>query len=84
MTGHILWQGRTVPFRPGEPLASALLRAGVTVLGAGPAGQPRAVFCGIGQCQGCLVRVEGRLREACLTPCREGLLVAPDDGVHHG
>ena len=78
----ILWQGRPIPFHPGESLASALIRAGVTALGQAPTGQPRAVFCGIGQCQGCLVRVGGRLVEACLTPCRNGMDVFPEDGEH--
>lgn len=78
----ILWQGRPIPFQPGESLASALIRAGVLILGQAPTGQPRAVFCGIGQCQGCLVRVGGRLVEACLTPCRTGMDVFPEDGEH--
>jgi len=76
--GHILWNGAPLAFRAGETVASALTRAGVLVLGHAPQGQPRAVFCGIGQCQGCLVRADGRLTEACLLPCREGLAVASD------
>lgn len=74
----ILWQGTPVPFREGETVATALLRAGVASFGPAPAGQLRAVFCGIGQCQGCLVQIGGRLTEACLTPCRGGLEVAPE------
>lgn len=68
MSGVILWQGRPVPFRDDERVASALMRAGISDLG---------VFCGIGQCQGCLVRVDGRLTEACLARCRDGLQVQP-------
>ena len=79
----ILWQGRPIPFRDGETIASALIRAGVTALGTAPTGQIRAVFCGIGQCQGCIVVVDGRPREACLTPCRDGLAVFPEDGGAH-
>lgn len=82
--GHILWQGRPVPFRPGESIGSALIRAGVVSFGQAVTGQPRAIFCGIGQCQGCLVQIEGVLREACLAPCRDGLAVLPEDGGHHG
>jgi hypothetical protein len=83
MTGHILWQGSPVPFRPGETIGSALLRAGVVAFGRAATGQPRALFCGIGQCQGCLIRVDDLPREACLTPCRDGLAVQPETGVRH-
>lgn len=81
---QILWQGRPVAFRPGETVASALIRAGIVVWGTGHAGQARAVFCGIGQCQGCLIRADGRLTEACLTPCRAGMELSPETGGDHG
>lgn len=71
--GHIHVDGRAVPFRAGESVASALIRAGWRDLGPGATGLPRAVFCGIGQCQGCLVRQAGRWVESCLLPCVDGL-----------
>lgn len=77
MSQTIRWQEQTVPFRAGESLASALARAGIRALGPRPTGGAQAVFCGIGQCQGCLVLVNGRPVEACLTPCRDGLQVRP-------
>ena len=80
MSGTIFWAGRPVPFRPGETVASALLRAGIAVFGRAATGQPRAVFCGIGLCQGCLIRAEGRLTEACLLPARDGLRLLPEGG----
>ena len=83
MTGHILWNGRAIAFWPGETIGTALLRAGVRDLGQTRTGQSRALFCGIGQCQGCLVRVAGRVSEACLTPCRDGVPVQPDCGAGH-
>jgi len=58
----------------GENLAAALLAAGVRRLGEGP-GSPRAAFCMMGSCQQCLVRVDGRLVQACLTPVRAGMVV---------
>lgn len=80
--GHILWAGRAVGFAPGESVASALMRARVLRFADGPA---RGVFCGIGQCQNCLVQVDGRTVEACLTPCRDGMAVLPGiGGVLHG
>ncbi len=81
MSGHILWQGARIGFRPGETVAIALLRAGVTGYGRSATGQSRGLFCGIGQCQGCLVRADGRRAEACLLPCRDGLAVDPEHGA---
>jgi len=68
MSGAFDWKGAAVPFRAGETVASALMRSGVRDFGP---------FCGIGQCQGCLVRVDGRVTEACLALCRAGALVQP-------
>lgn len=78
MTERILWQGRMVPFRDGDTVAAALTRAGIADFGAGSRGQRRGVFCGIGQCQGCLVSVDGCVTEACLMPCAPGLSVTPE------
>jgi sarcosine oxidase subunit alpha len=58
----------------GESLAAALLAAGLRRLGEGP-GSPRAAFCMMGTCQQCLVRVDGRLAQACITPVRAGMVV---------
>ncbi|WP_353475960.1 FAD-dependent oxidoreductase (plasmid) [Salipiger sp. H15] len=69
MSGDIFyWRGQPLPFAPGESVAHALGRAGIAEFGPGPTGTARAVFCGIGQCQMCLVEVAGRSAEACLTP----------------
>lgn len=73
--GHILCDGRPVPFRPGESVASALIGFGIRDLGGGHTGLRRAVFCGIGQCQGCLVLYAGRWVESCLLPCADGLVI---------
>lgn len=83
MTGHILWNGQKVAFRAGENLASALSRTGMIDLGRAATGQSRALFCGIGQCQNCLVRVGGRLTESCLLICQDGLIAVSDDGGRH-
>lgn len=78
----ILWQGRAIPFQAGEAVGSALARAGVTDFGAKATGGRHALFCGIGQCQNCLVRIEGRVIEACLAPCRDGLIVDAMEADH--
>jgi aerobic-type carbon monoxide dehydrogenase small subunit (CoxS/CutS family) len=70
MTGTIFWQGRPVPFTAGESVASALGRAGIRGFG---------LFCGIGQCQGCLVEIDGRTAEACLSRCHDGAAICPPE-----
>jgi predicted molibdopterin-dependent oxidoreductase YjgC len=70
------FEGRALRAPVGESLAAALMAAGVRRLGEGP-GSARAAFCMMGTCQQCLVRVEGRLVQACLTPVRVGLRVGP-------
>nr|WP_321524990.1 2Fe-2S iron-sulfur cluster-binding protein [uncultured Cohaesibacter sp.] len=68
MSNFILWDGLPVAFNPGESISDALRRHGL--FAAAP------IFCGIGQCQNCLVLIEGRgVREACLSKCEPGLKV---------
>jgi predicted molibdopterin-dependent oxidoreductase YjgC len=69
-----VYEGQALRAPVGESLAAALMAAGVRRLGEGP-GSPRAAFCMMGTCQQCLVRVDGRLVQACLTPVRAGLVV---------
>lgn len=70
------WEGRTLRAPDGENLAAALLAAGVRRLGEGP-GAARAAVCMMGVCQQCLVRVDGRLAQACLVTVRAGLKARP-------
>jgi predicted molibdopterin-dependent oxidoreductase YjgC len=76
MTGEcFFWMGQRIPFRAGETIAAALEAAGILSFGPGLAGGPTRYFCGIGACQSCLVRIDGRVREACLTPAYSGAQV---------
>lgn len=81
MTEHyITWSGRKIPFAPGEMLAFTLVRSGARAdgLGKSSTGQQYGLFCGIGACQGCLVRIAGRgVVESCLTPSADGMSVEP-------
>lgn len=79
MTGVFHWNGRAIAFLSGETVASALSRAGIFDLGPTATGGRAAIFCGVGQCQGCLVEIGGRMTEACLLPARTGM--AFHDGV---
>ena len=70
----IIWNGKRIGFVPGDTIAIALSRAGISFFGTRPAAQPAAVFCGIGQCQNCLVTLPAKgVVEACLVPCQDGL-----------
>lgn len=70
--------GRDIPAHPGESIAAALIAAGHWRFGEGedPA-RPRTTFCMMGVCQQCLLRVDGRLVQACLTPVAAGQVVTP-------
>lgn len=84
MRGQMRWNGKVLPFTPGETLAQALLRAGHLDFGFGPHGRVNSMFCGIGQCQNCIVAIDGiGPREACLTLCQDGLVANPM-GVRRG
>mgnify|MGYP000861768715 CR=1 FL=1 len=57
-------------------VAAALAHAGLTHSRRSLSGQPRAAFCGMGQCQECRVRIDGIAhRLACMTPAREGMTI---------
>ncbi len=73
----ILVDGRALPARAGEPIATALVSAGRPLLArSAKYHRPRGPFCLAGSCHSCLVRVDGlpNLR-ACQTPCADGLVV---------
>jgi sarcosine oxidase, subunit alpha len=58
---RFLFEGRTREAPPGVPLARSLTSGGTTVLQRSIRyHRPRAPFCGVGYCTGCLVRVNGR------------------------
>jgi D-hydroxyproline dehydrogenase subunit gamma len=68
--------GATIEARAGEMLAATLMAAGIVGLRRSPhAGTPRGAFCLMGVCQECLVRVNDRQRQACLTVVADGMKV---------
>lgn len=78
-TVEFRFDGRPVPGHLGEPVAAALLAAGIRTLRRHEAhGDPRGLFCGIGHCYECQVTVNGQPGvRACLTPVQAGLRVTP-------
>jgi sarcosine oxidase subunit alpha len=78
----ILFEGKEVPAYEGEPLAVALLAAGVQVFSrSSKYHRPRGPFCLLGQCSSCLMRVDGEPNiRTCQIPCRDGLRVERQAG----
>ncbi|MCA3280522.1 MAG: (2Fe-2S)-binding protein [Roseomonas sp.] len=71
-------EGVPVMAHPGESLAAVLIAAGHWRFGEGEdSTRPRTAFCMMGVCQQCLLRVDGRLVQACLTPIVAGQAVTP-------
>ncbi|MGK7869082.1 (2Fe-2S)-binding protein [Falsiroseomonas sp. E2-1-a20] len=70
------FDGQALMAPAGEALAVALLASGIRRLGEGlDSARPRVALCLMGVCQQCLVRVDGRLVQACITPVQEGIAV---------
>lgn len=70
------FEGVRVTAHEGESLGAALLAAGIRTLRVSRRGEPRGLYCAIGQCLECRVVVEGTgMRRACLTPVEAGMVV---------
>jgi D-hydroxyproline dehydrogenase subunit gamma len=73
---NIVVDGFSLTAYAGENLAAALMASGVLRLRHSPrSAGPRGAFCLIGVCQECVVQVNGALRQACLVPIEQGLVV---------
>lgn len=71
------FDGRAVAAFEGETLGAALHAAGERVLMRSiKYHRPRGLFCNVGKCANCLVRVDGTPNvRACVTPVRDGMVV---------
>ncbi|MDR6888506.1 MULTISPECIES: (2Fe-2S)-binding protein [Variovorax] len=68
--------GGVVRVKAGSSVAAALrVAGGMGIARSSVSGQARAPFCGMGVCQECRVRVDGRRMLACQTVCAEGMQV---------
>jgi predicted molibdopterin-dependent oxidoreductase YjgC len=69
--------GETTVAVPGESLASALLASGRRAFRRTERrGEVRGPYCNMGVCFECVIEVDGRLVQACMTPVRAGMQVA--------
>ena len=75
--------GRTVDAHEGESVAAVLQAEGSTALRrSARLAEPRGLFCGMGVCFECVVRVNGRPNvRACMTPVEGGMRVETADGA---
>lgn len=78
--------GEEIRARQGDTIAAALLAAGKRVCrDTRRTGEPRGIFCGIGQCTDCLMEVDGTPNvRTCVTRVREGMVVARQIGWGSG
>ncbi len=71
------FDGTTVKAYKGETVAMALYRSGIDIFSKSPKQhRPRGMFCAIGKCSSCMMRVNGipNIR-TCILPIREGMIV---------
>ncbi|MBU0584424.1 MAG: (2Fe-2S)-binding protein [Alphaproteobacteria bacterium] len=66
--------GEQVRTARGTTLAS-LLHARNAALRTSPAGRPRGLYCGMGVCFECMVRVDGETVRSCVTQVRDDMRV---------
>ncbi|HLN78945.1 MAG TPA: (2Fe-2S)-binding protein [Nocardioidaceae bacterium] len=80
------FDGRPMPFRPGQSVGAALTAAGIRSWRTTRVdGRPRGLFCGIGVCFDCLIVIDGRPNErACLVVAKRGMVVETQEGTGHG
>lgn len=71
--------GKPFSAQKGDTIASALLANGIKVFRYTKKGFPRSLFCAIGYCSDCLVKVNGKTNvRACLTKVKEGMKIETD------
>jgi predicted molibdopterin-dependent oxidoreductase YjgC len=75
--------GKAIKAIQGEPLASALIAAGImTFRRTRIRKEPRGYFCGIGLCTDCMMMVDGIPNvRTCITPVKEGMTVETQVGL---
>ena len=79
----ILVDGREIEAFEGESIAAAMYAAGLRVHRITPKnGEPRGVFCNIGRCTDCIMKVDGQPNvRTCVTRVKEGMVVESLKGL---
>jgi len=80
-TVEITVDGSPIRARAGEPIAAALLAAGIQAFRETAVGSPRGLFCGIGQCTDCCMTVDGKPNvRTCVTQVAQGMVIETQRG----
>lgn len=74
---RFLFNGKEIDGYTNETIAAALIAAGVkTFSHSSRAHKPMGLFCGIGNCSSCMMRVDGVENvRVCVTMCKDGMIV---------
>ena len=82
-TVTIYFDGQPIEALEGEPIAAALINAGVHAFRTTPKlHQPRGIFCAIGRCTDCMMIVDGIPNtRTCVTPVKDGMRVEKQEGL---
>ena len=82
-TVTIYFDGTPIRARKGEPIAAALMSAGIRAFRTTPKrNEPRGVFCAIGRCTDCMMIVNGVPNtRTCVTPVEDGMRVETQHGL---
>lgn len=82
----IYFDGKPIEAYEGEPIAAALMAAGIRVFRTTTKRkEPRGIFCAIGRCTDCMMVVDGipNIR-TCVTVVKDGMKVQSQDGFLAG
>ena len=80
---NLMFDGRPIEAFEGEPIAAALIAAGVRVFRhTEKRNEPRGVFCALGRCTDCVMTVDGQPNvRTCVTPVRDGMIIKNQTGL---
>ena len=80
---HFTMDGKPLTAKKGDCIAAALIANGIHAFRRTPKlDKPRGLYCGIGQCNDCVVIVNGVPNvRSCVTPVEEGMQVETQIGL---
>lgn len=81
----LIVDGEPVEAFEGEPIATALMAAGLRVFRyTTKRNEPRGTFCALGRCTDCVMIVDGQPNvRTCVTPAGDGMVIETQIGLGH-
>lgn len=75
--------GKKMKAKEGEMIVAALIANGIRINRyTVKRKEPRGVFCGIGQCTDCVMKINGQINvRTCVTPVEAGMVIETQHGV---